>query len=584
MNRIKIPLSRYLGLLSGYLKPQWKSVAMLYGLLIASIAMQLVNPQIVRYFIDSAQAGAEMRQLYYAGALFIGVSLLYQLIVLVTTYLSENIGWTATNRLRADVASHCLRLDPSFHKSHSSGMLIERVDGDINALSNFFSKLSVMLLANLALVIGILALLFREGWQIGLVMLVFVAAAFSTLQYVRRFTAPLWIKVRAISAEFYGFLGEHLEGTEDVRASGAAGFVMNRFYGIMRRWLPLRFKAFMGFAAMWITSLVLFAIGSAVAFAISAQLYRHGAITLGTVYMIIYYTEQLSRPIEQIRTQMEDLQKADASITRIGELLAVRSQIEDGSGVPPAAGASEVRFQQVVFGYEAELVTLNGLDFTLERGKTLGVLGRTGSGKTTLARLLLRFHDPREGRITLDGRDLRDFRVGDLRRHVGMVTQQIELFQGTVRDNLTFYDESIPDNRIEEILRELGLGDWLSSLPLGLDAPLASNGGGLSAGEAQLLAFARVFLTDPGVVILDEASSKLDPATEQKIVRATDRLVRERTCIIIAHRLATVRRVDDILILEDGRIVEHGPRAALASASGSRFSRILTTGMEELSE
>ncbi|WP_058301490.1 ABC transporter ATP-binding protein [Gorillibacterium timonense] len=584
MNPVKIPLSRYLRLLSGYLKPQWKSVALLYGLLIASIAMQLVNPQIIRHFIDSAQAKAEVRELYYAGALFIGISLIYQLMILITTYLSENVGWTATNRLREDVAEHCLRLDPSFHKAHSSGMLIERVDGDINALSNFFSKLSVMLLSNLALVIGILILLFREGWQIGLVMLVFVGAAISALQYVRRYTAPLWTKVRAISAEFFGFLGEHLEGTEDARANGAAGFVMNRFHRIMRRWFPLRFKAFMGFASMWITSLILFAFGTAMAFAVSASLYRHGAITLGTVYMIIYYTEQLSRPIEQIRTQMEDLQKADASITRIGELLATESTIKDGTGSPPEAGPSTVRFDQVVFGYEEDLVTLNHIDFTLERGKSLGVLGRTGSGKTTLARLLLRFHDPREGVVTLDGRDLREFRVEDLRRHVGMVTQQIELFQGTVRDNLTFYNEAIPDSRIEDILRELGMEEWLASMPRGLDTPLSSNGGGLSAGEAQLLAFARVFLSDPGVVILDEASSKLDPATEQKIVRAIDRLVRERTCIIIAHRLATVRRVDDILILEDGHMIEHGPRQALADDPGSRFSHILSTGEEELSE
>ncbi|MEO3945651.1 ABC transporter ATP-binding protein [Gorillibacterium sp. CAU 1737] len=581
MKPAKIPLTRYAKLLSGYLLPQWKSVVVLYSLLMVSIGMQLINPQIVRYFIDSAQAKAEVRDLYYAGALFIGVSLLYQLILLVTTYLSENVGWKATNQLRADVAEHCLRLDPGFHKSHSSGMLIERVDGDINALSNFFSKLSVMLLSNLALVVGILVLLFREGWQIGLVMTIFVGSAIKTLQYIRRFTAPLWTKVRAISAEFYGFLGEHLEGTEDARANGAAGFVMNRFYGIMRRWLPLRFKAFLGFASMWISSLTLFALGSAMAFAVSSYLYRHGAITLGTVYMIIYYTEQLSRPIEQIRTQMEDLQKADASITRIGELLATESAIQDGEGAPPAPGPSTIRFDHVVFGYEDHLVTLKDLDFTLEKGKTLGVLGRTGSGKTTLARLLLRFHDPREGAVTLDGRNLKEFRVEDLRRHVGMVTQQIELFQGTVRDNLTFYNPDIPDSDITEILGELGLDDWLASLPEGLDSPLASNGGGLSAGEAQLLAFARVFLSDPGIVILDEASSKLDPVTEQKIVQATDRLVRERTCIIIAHRLATVRRVDEILILEDGVLLEHGPRQRLADDPGSRFHHILSTGWEE---
>ncbi|MBC8080028.1 MAG: ABC transporter ATP-binding protein [Gorillibacterium sp.] len=582
MKRVKIPLREYVRLLAGYLKPQWKSVVLLAFLLTLSIAMQLINPQIIRYFIDSAQEQTDKNRLYYAAGLFIVVSLVYQLITLVVTYISENVGWTATNQLRGDVASHCLRLDQSFHKNHSSGSLIERVDGDINALSNFFSKLSVMLLSNLALVIGILLLLFREGWQIGLVMLVFVVVAFMSIQYVRRFAAPFWTKMREIHAEFYGFLGEHLEGTEDTRANGATGFVMNRFYSILRRWLPIRFKAFMGFGAMWITTLILFALGTAMALLVSAHLWRIGAITIGTVYMIVYYTELLAKPIEQIRTQMEDLQKADASITRISELLAIRSTVLDGNGPKPAAGPSSVVFDQVEFGYEEDIVTLDGLSFELKRGHSLGVLGRTGSGKTTLARLLLRFHDPRSGRILLDGRDIREPELVELRRHVGMVTQQIELFQGTVKENLTFYDNSVADARIEAVLVELGLADWLSSQPLGLSTPLESGGNGLSAGEAQLLAFARVFLTDPGVVILDEASSKLDPATEQKIVRAIDKLMRNRTCIIIAHRLATIRRVDDILILENGQMMEHGRRQALASEPESRFSRILITGMEDL--
>jgi ATP-binding cassette subfamily B protein len=581
--RFKIPLGDYTRLLSGYLMPQRKRVVLLAALLMASIAMQLINPQIIRYFIDTAQEQSDRTKLYYAAALFIGVSLVHQLITLIVTYISENVGWTATNQLRVDVASHCLLLDPSFHKQHSTGSLIERVDGDINALSNFFSKLSVMLVSNVILLTGILLLLFREGWQIGLVMLVFVFVALLTLQSVRKRMAPYWTRLRAISAEFYGFLGEHLEGTEDTRASGATGFVMNRFYGILRRWLPIRFKAYMGFAMMWITTILLFAVGTAMALIVSAYLWRMDAITIGTVYMIVYYTELLINPIEQIRTQMEDLQKADASITRIRELLATRSALIDGEEDAPKGGPSAVSFEQVLFGYEDDLLTLDGISFTLDRGRSLGVLGRTGSGKTTLARLLLRFHDPRSGRITVDGRDLRGMKLAELRRHIGMVTQQIELFQGTVKENLTFYDEAVPDARIEEVLGELGLIDWLRAQPQGLHTILDSGGNGLSAGEAQLLAFARVFLNDPGVVILDEASSKLDPATEQKIIQAIDKLMRNRTCIIIAHRLATIRRVDDILILENGRLIEHGRRNELASRSGSRFSQILVTGMEDLS-
>ncbi|WP_409342731.1 ABC transporter ATP-binding protein [Paenibacillus sp. MBLB4367] len=578
----KIPLRQYVKLLYGYLRPQWKSIIALSALLLLTIALQLINPQIIRYFIDTAQSEARPRALLYAAILFIGVSLIHQGVTVAATYISENVGWFATNKLRGDVAAHCLRLDMSFHKGHTSGQLIERVDGDINALANFFSSFVISLMTNLLLVFGILVLLFVEGWQIGLGMFFFVVLAIWSIQYIRKFAAPYWGKMRQMSAEFYGFLGEHLEGTEDTRANGATGYVMHRFHELLRKWLPIRIRAFFGFASMWITTLIVFAIGNAVAFAICAYMWHKGAMTIGTVYMIFYYTELLAKPIEKIRTQMEDLQKADASIVRVQELLGTESAIREGTGAELPPGALSVRFDRVTFGYEDNATTLGSIDFELRPGRSLGVLGRTGSGKTTLARLLLRFYDPREGGIYLGGVDIRDPYVREVRQRVGMVTQQIEIFQGTVRDNLTFFDDSIADGNIVEVLEELGLGNWYRSLPGGLDTMLESGGGGLSAGEAQLLAFARVFLSDPGLVILDEASSRLDPVTEQKIEAAVSKLLHNRTCIIIAHRLATIQRVDDILVLEQGRIAEHGDRRTLAGDGNTRFSRMLATGMEEV--
>jgi ABC-type multidrug transport system fused ATPase/permease subunit len=218
----------------------------------------------------------------------------------------------------------------------------------------------------------------------------------------------------------------------------------------------------------------------------------------------------------------------------------------------------------------------------------LGVLGRTGSGKTTLTRLLFRLYDVDAGAITLDGVDLRALPLGELRRHVGLVTQDVQLFAATVRDNLTLfanYDPARPnigDDDIVAALETLGLGPWLRGLPAGLDSVLASGGKGLSAGEAQLLALARVFLRDPRLVVLDEASSRLDPATEGLLEQAIDRLLAGRTGIVIAHRLRTVQRADDILILEGGRVVEHGPRVALAADPDSRFAQLLQTGLEEV--
>jgi ABC-type multidrug transport system fused ATPase/permease subunit len=206
----------------------------------------------------------------------------------------------------------------------------------------------------------------------------------------------------------------------------------------------------------------------------------------------------------------------------------------------------------------------------------LGLLGHSGSGKTTIARLLFRFYDPSEGVIRIGGSDARSLRLAELRRRIGLVTQDVQLFHASVRDNLTFWNEQVPDQLIVRALDELGLGPWFQTLPHGLDTELASGGAGLSAGQAQLLAFTRVWLQDPGLIILDEASSRLDPATERLLARAIGRLLRGRTAIIIAHRLSSVQRADEILILEAGRIREHGERELLASDPDSRFQSLVS--------
>lgn len=581
-SRNKKNVGHYKELLGRYLFPQKKTLVGLTLLLFTSIGLQLINPQIIRYFIDTAQSQGAMQPLISAAILFIGFALVQQVVSVIATYYSENIGWKTTNKLRIDLAEHCLSLDMSFHKSHTSGSLIERVDGDVNALANFFSSMIIHLFGNVLLMAGILILLFRENWLIGTGMAVFVVFAIYMIGWIRQFAVPVWSKWRQANAEFYGFIGEHLEGTEDIRANGAVNFVMNRFYSMLRKMLPLRVKAFLGFCAMWNMSIFVFALGNAMAFGISAYLWHGNYISLGTVYLIFFYTELLAKPIEKIRTQMEDLQKADASISRIRELFAIQSKIQDGPGAKLPNGPLGVDFTDVTFSYDDDQPTIDALSMTLKPGEVLGLLGRTGSGKSTIARLLLRFYDPQSGVISLGGTDVRSCKLADLRKRVTLVTQNIEIIQGTIRDNLTFYDTSIRDEQIIEVLHELGLGAWYEAMPDGLETELASGGSSLSAGEAQLLAFARVFLTNPGLVIMDEASSRLDPLTEQRMEKAVSKLLKERTCIMIAHRLATVQRADKILILDGGRVLESGKRELLAADPNSRFSQLLATGLEEV--
>jgi ATP-binding cassette subfamily B protein len=603
--RVRIPLRQYSNLLAKYLGLQRPWVLLLALLLLGSISLQLVNPQIMRGFIDTAQAGGTAATLLQTALLFIAVALAHQLVSILAAYVSENVAWTATNALRADLADHCLRLDMSFHNAHTPGELIERIDGDVTALSNFFSQFVIQVLGNALLLLGILALLFREDWRVGLTLTAFALITLYVLGRFRDIAVPHWTAERQASASLFGFLEERLAGTEDIRSNGAEAYVMHHFYLLMRELLQRSLKAALMINILLNTSFFLFSLGTAAAFAVGALLFEDGVLTIGTVYIVFHYTTMLERPIRQISRQMEDLQRAGAGIARVGELLRVQSRIQEADiGFRLPSGSLQLEFQDVSFAYAdsrqpegsaggptsrlGKDVVLRDVSFRLQPGTVLGLLGRTGSGKTTLTRLLFRLYDPDEGVIRLGDTaplvDVRQVPLVNLRQRVGMVTQNIQLFHATLRDNLTLFDDTVPDQNILQVIQDLGLWDWYRSLPQGLDTELESGGGGLSAGEAQLVAFARIFLQDPGLVILDEASSRLDPATEHLIERAVDRLVYapRRTAIIVAHRLGTVQRADKIMILENGRIGEYGSRVALASDPASRFYSLLQTGLEEV--
>ncbi len=616
-----IPLKRYVDLLSAYLRPQRTHVALLATLLLVSIALQLVIPQILRAFIDTitgsvATHSGDASQLATMALAFIAAAIVQQVLSVCATYTSETVGWTATNALRADLAKHCMRLDMSFHNARTPGEMIERIDGDVSALANFFSAFIIQVFGNLLLMVGVLVLLARENIAIGVILLAFVALVFVVLLRMRRFTTPLWMAEREAFAQYYGFLEERLAGTEDIRSNGARDYTLKRFHDLLRVAFGKAMRASFGFNITLNTTWLFFALGTAASLLIGGLLFQQGALTLGGVYLIFQYTLFLQTPIDRITRQIEDFQQASASIGRIEELMEVEPTVRDGERTQLPDGTLGVQFDQVSFAYGDDPI-LKNVSFEIAPGRVLGLLGRTGSGKTTIARLLFRLYDVTSGCIQLvtsvpnsppptppsgrgDGStplppggvgggvmagdiDIRSLPLDLLRSHVGMVTQDVQLFHATVRDNLTFFDEAISDQRILEVIEDLGLWSWYAALPNGLDTELQSGNAGLSSGEAQLLAFTRVFLHNPSVVVLDEATSRLDRATEKLIERAVDKLLgdRTRTAIIIAHRLNTVQRVDDILILQDGEVVEHGEREHLANDPSSRFFALLQTGMEK---
>ncbi len=575
-----MPFRQYAALLSQYLIPLKYRVALLAVFMFSGIGLQLVNPQIIRYFFDTAEEGGETRNLIIAGCAFLVIGLIRQIVMLVTSYLGQDVGWRATNEMRGDLAEHCLQLDMSFHHEHTPGEMVERVDGDTTTLSNFFSEFILYIIGSIFLLIGVIIFIYREDWLIGIALIGFVVIALIIYNLTRSIAVPIYTSEREGYSKLFGFLEERFTGIPDLRSNGGIGYTMHRFYDENRDVYGRAVKAQVMGEILQTISGVMFTLGFALSMGLCAYLYQKGDFTLGTVYLVIHYTSMLRGPLIMISRQINDLQRATAGITRIEELYRVNSVIDDGTEPLENSDTVGIQFDNVSFRYTDDEYVLRDISFNLQPGKSLGLLGRTGSGKTTITRLLFRLYDVNLGTISMGGKDIGKITLDDLRNRIGLVTQDVQLFNASVRDNITLFNTEISDKEIHAVIEELGLSDWYQSLPNGLDTVL--EGTGMSAGEAQLLAFARVFLRNPSIVILDEPSSRLDPATEQRIDHAVQRLLNGRTSIIIAHRLGTVQKVDEIMILQDGKIQEYGERNQLVNNPRSIFSGLLKTGMEEM--
>lgn len=567
--------------LAGYLRSRRAGMAALGGLLVASTGLAVLAPQFLSRFIDDADDRAPVAALLHVAVAYLGVALLAEVLSVAGDYLGARIAWAATNDLRIDLTGHCLGLDMSFYEEHSAGELIERIDGDVGQLASFFSQMFLLVVANLLLLVGIGVALLAQDWLIGLCYLPLVAASVLLLRKLVGAAIPAAAEQRAATARVLGYLEERLGGLEDIRANGASGQLRLEFWRQAARLLSAvrraaRLSVRWPAAAQGLASLAL-----VLALLAGAALYLAGQLSLGGAYLFVAYASMLGGPLMTIVSQFRKLEDTLGALHRISQLFDTRSAVLDGPrrlpGRPPGRGVS-LELEGVSFRYAAAEPALRQVSVTVEAGGRLAVVGRTGAGKSTLAKLLVRFADPSSGRVLVAGHDLRDLAVDSVRGQVGLVTQEVHVFHDTLRNNVTVFDTTTGDAEVLRALGEVGLGDWLDGLPDGLDTVLGAGAAGLSAGEAQLLAFARVLITDPGLLVLDEASSRLDPRSRERFDAALRRILDGRTAVIIAHRLDAVRNADQVLVLGDGQVIEHGDRQALMADPDSEFSRLWLAG------
>lgn len=348
------PAAGYPALFASYLHPLWPRVLLMAAFLLGGIGLRLVNPQILRYFIDTARGSGQVSAVTDAALLFIGIVVLQQVFSVLDAYFSETVAWTSTNALRHDLAEHCLALDMRYHNLHPPGELIERIDGDVTLLANFFSQFVLQVLGNGLLMFGVLVMLFRVDWRIGAPMAVFTVGVVALLNRLRGISIPAWIEGREASAEMAGFLEERLAGTEDIRSSRATEYVMGNFYRIMRRIALAYRKAYLMGAIAGTGARFFFTVSLALGLGLGAYLYIQHRISIGTVYMVTYYSAILSWPLFEITNQLDDLQQASAGLARINILRGTALELSAGERTSPA-GPATLDFEDVTFGYKPEL-------------------------------------------------------------------------------------------------------------------------------------------------------------------------------------------------------------------------------------
>jgi ABC-type multidrug transport system fused ATPase/permease subunit len=581
-----------------YLSPHKKKLLQFAMFLSIVLVLQIFTPKILQIYIDTVQDPStpipgyiktflnifpsKWNVLLSSGVIFIIFSLLQHMLNIISVYISQKLAWTATNQLRFDLTKHCMNLDMTFHNQNKPGEMIERIDGDVATLANFFSQFTVRLLASSLLITGVLIVLFLEHWVLGLVFTAFVILSFAILYFMRNISVRFWRKLRQTETEIMGYIEETLSGKEEIRANGLTPHVMNKYFAISRKMYNAQIKALVSNRFFRTVIWGLSSLCVILVFASGIPLFRDGDISIGTLFAVNIYTNLIRNLIFQIVQEIQNFQQTSACIMRIQELLNIETQVQDKGTKSFPETPITLTFDDVSFNYNEKETVLQNFSLDLSQNKSLGLIGQTGCGKTTVSRLIFRLYEPQMGQITVNGINIQDIPIRELRENISYVTQNIELFQATIRDNITFFDNSIPDEKILQVIDDLQLRSWFDNLPEGLNTKLNSGEGGLSAGESQLLALTRVFLKNPKIVILDEASSRIDPATEQLLNNAVNKLIKGRIAIIVAHRLSTLDKVDDIMILTKGSILEYDNRINLINNSNSIFNQYLEKGMQEV--
>lgn len=554
----------------GYAAPYRKTVILSASLTLVGIVIGLVEPLLLQRAIDHGIKGANPSALYGVLGVMLGLRIVQfmsqRVQIRTVNYLGQNILYD----LRQELFAHVQTLPFTFFDRRPAGKIISRVTNDVNHMGNLAASGVVNALSQFVSLIGIVAIMMVIHTKMAL--LAFVTLPFLVLMMTkfRWNMEDAWGDTRKAVGEINAHLNETVQGLQVIQAFGREVPNSRKFSRGNKKYFGSYMRAMRLEQGFWQITDVIGAVGTSLVILYGAKEYARGALTLGLILAFINYLQKFWQPISTFSRVWSQVLSAMASAERVFGILDLEpedTKSETAVRLPRISG--EVTFDHVTFGYRTDNPVLHDVSFHARAGETIALVGPTGAGKTTIINLLARFYSPTKGRVLVDGYDIQDVDLGSYRSQLGIVLQDTFIFSGTVMDNLRFAKLDATMDEVERAVEAASAKEFIENLPDKYNTVLKERGTNLSTGQRQLLAFARALLANPRILILDEATSNIDPETERLIQNAIKALLRERTSFIIAHRLSTIRAADRILVIENGRISEEGPHEVLVKTGGT---------------
>jgi ATP-binding cassette subfamily B protein len=555
-----------------YLVPYWRQVAVAFAAILAGAAAQLAQPYLIKVAIDRYIAAGRLEGLDRLALLYLAILAGAFAFEYIQTWTMQLTGQRIMLDLRMAIYGHLQRLDVAYYDRHPVGRLMTRVTSDVDVLNDLFTSGVVTIFGDVFTLVGIMAVLVWMDWRLALVTFAVLPLIVLVTQWFRKHVRESYRVVRAWIARINAFLQENITGMTTAQLFGREALNFARFDEIDRTHRDANVESIFYYAVFYPAIEVIASLAAALILWYGGAGVLNGALTLGALVAFLQYSRRFFRPISDMSEKFNVMQAAMASSERIFKLLDEPVAVQAPAG--PAAGRrrleGRIAFEHVWFAYSGDDYVLRDVSFEVAPGQRVGIVGATGAGKTTIANLLLRFYDVTRGRITIDGIDLREIDLAELRGLFSLVLQDVHLFSGTVAENIRL-GGTAGDERVRKAAEAVHADAFIGRLPNGYDTTLAERGATLSVGQKQLLSFARALAFDPRVLVLDEATSSVDTETELLIRDALRVLMAGRTTIAIAHRLSTIQDMDRILVLHKGRLREAGTHQELLALRGIYF-------------